>query len=93
MKQLKGIAALIGGIVLTGCVATTPNSDAQFGRAATMTRAQQTLNPDASRNTDPVKGLDGKAAKGALDNYRDSFRAPPSEASHVLTIGVGNNTR
>jgi len=93
MRQLKSFAALVAGTALTGCIATTPTSDAQFGRATAMARAQQTLNPDASRNTDPVKGLDGKAAKGALDNYRDSFRVPPSEAAQVLTIGVGNSPR
>lgn len=97
MKQLKTLAvALAGGMavaVLAGCAATTPQIDARQGTAARTMRVQQTLNPEASRNTDPVQGLDGKAAKGALDNYRDSFRTPPSEASQVLSIGVGNNPR
>ena len=54
MKQLKAIAAVVSGIVLAGCVATTPNSDAKFGRAATLTRAQQTLNPDVCRPSSDV---------------------------------------
>lgn len=78
---------------LAGCVAATPRVDAGHGAAVTALRAQQTLNPDASRNSDPVKGLDGKAAKGALDNYRDSFRTPPAEAAPVISIGVGGASR
>jgi hypothetical protein len=68
--------------MLGGCAATTtPQTDARFGEAVTLLQAQQTLDPQASANTNPVTGMDGKAAKGALDNYRDSFRKPPAEAS------------
>ena len=82
--------ALAAIVTLYGCaVSTTPETDARFGQSFNLIKAQQTLNPDASRNTDPVAGIDGKAAKGAYDNYRDSFRKPPAEAANVLTIGGG----
>ncbi len=29
----------------------------------------QILNPDASNNTDPVTGIDGRAATAAMDRY------------------------
>jgi len=86
-------SALAAVAALAGCVAATPRVDARHGAAVTALRAQQTLNPDAPRNMDPVQGLDGKAAKGALDNYRDSFRTPPAEASPVVSIGVGGASR
>jgi len=80
--------AIASVVTLGGCAATTtPETDARLGEAMTMMRAQQTMNPDASRNTNPVVGLDGKAAKGALDNYRDSFRKPPAEGATFLSIG------
>lgn len=82
-------AIAVLGVLLAGCATTTPETDALFGESLNTLKAQQTLNPDASRNDDPVLGLDGKAAKGALDNYRDSFRKPPSEAANVISIGVG----
>ena len=85
-----GLLVIVSVVALSGCaVSTTPKTDARLGEALTVMRAQQTLNPEASRNTDPVTGLDGKAAKGALDNYRDSFRQPPVEAASFLSIGVG----
>lgn len=87
-NNASGMLVLLSIITLSGCVATTtPETDARHGEAMIMLRAQQTMNPDASLNTDPVTGLDGKAAKGALDNYRDSFRKPPTESTGFMGIG------
>lgn len=64
-------------IALAGCAETpTPHYDARFGDAVRAAVAQQTINPDASRNTDPVAGLDGKAAEQTMNNYDKSFRTP-----------------
>ena len=87
--------ALAAIVTLCGCATnTTPDTDARFGQSFNLIKAQQTLNPEASRNTDPVAGIDGKAAKGAYDNYRDSFRKPPEEGRGPSTavgvnVGVG----
>lgn len=90
-RNMAGIFTLVGILALSGCAATTtPETDARHGEAMSMIKAQQTINPDASLNTDPVAGVDGKAAKGALDNYRDSFRKPPAEAS-VSSITIGGS--
>ena len=48
----------------------------------------QTINPDASRNPDPVFGLDGKAANEAIGRYQDSFKTPPP-TFNVINIGGG----
>lgn len=89
-RFLAGMAVLAVAAPLTGCVATTtPDTDARMGLATDMMKAQQTLYPEAPRNTDPVLGMDGRAAKGALDNYRDSFRKPPAESTSLFSIGGG----
>ena len=89
-----GMIAIAGFLSLTlggcGSISTTPDVDARFGETLSIIKAQQTINPDASRNTDPVAGIDGKAAKGAYDNYRDSFRQPPAEGLNVTPVtGTG----
>lgn len=90
--HLSTASALFGlcGVVLaiTGCVPMTPNLDSQFGQSVNLLKAQQTLNPEASRNTDPVKGMDGKAAASAYDEYQKSYKAPEPQ-SNAFTIGVG----
>lgn len=75
-------------IAMAGCATTTPNYDKSFGNAVRMARAQQTINPDASRNPDPVAGIDGNAAKESVGQYRDSFKTPPP-TFNVINIGGG----
>lgn len=81
---------LLAGAALTlaGCATSTPNLDAHFGEAVLAARAQQTINPNASLNTDPVAGLDGRAAKEAMGRYHDSFKTPPP-TFNVINIGGG----
>lgn len=83
------LAALAAG--LAACTAT-PNLDRDFGQAVNQAKAQQTLNPDASLNTDPVAGLDGVAANAAIDNYTKSVTTQPPPAA-VINIGgsLGGN--
>lgn len=91
---MKKIAQLTGALVivgLTGCVATSPDWDARFGEAARTAAAQQVIAPDASRNADPVTGIDGKAAQGAMGEYAKSFTQPQPQPD-VLTIGVGGGS-
>lgn len=73
---------------LAGCASTTPNVDAHFGEAVRTARAQQTINPDGPRNRDPVAGLDGRAAKSAMERYQESFKTPPPTFD-VINIGGG----
>ena len=78
----------IGSIaILTACVSTTPNFDATFGDATREALRQQIINPQAGNNIDPVAGIDGRAARDAMDNYHESFATP--EKSKALSIGEG----
>lgn len=86
--KLPGIIAIIS---LTGCVATSPNWDSRFGEAARISAAQQVIDPNASRNADPVKGIDGKAAQGAMGEYQKSF-VQPEPVPTIFTIGVGGSS-
>lgn len=87
-------AGLCSGAVmaLAGCMATTPMYDKHFGDAVRTVQAMQTLNPNASMtNTDPVLGVDGRAATAAMDRYNTQFRTPTADAS-AFTVGVGKGS-
>ncbi|CBJ52063.1 hypothetical protein [Ralstonia solanacearum] len=90
MLARAGLYGLTSGVVvvLAGCMTTTPYYDTHFGDAVRTVRVMQTLNPNASMNTDPVLGVDGRAATAAMDRYNGQFRAPQSDAS-AFTVGVG----
>ena len=77
MSTWKAATMVIASIVTVGCnsvpVSTTPGTDTRFGESLNIIKAQQTINPNASRNTNPVTGIDGKAARAAIEQYRKSF--------------------
>lgn len=75
-------------LLLAGCVTRAPVVDQRFGEAVNTAKAQQTVNPDASRDQDPVAGLDGQAANAAIDRYHKSYETPP-QPGNVFTIGIG----
>lgn len=83
----RTLPLLLAAALLAGCAnSTTPRLDARFGDAVREVRALQTLNPEAGHDPDPVIGLDGPAARHAIQRYHDSFKAPPSTFD-VLGIG------
>lgn len=85
--RIGSLASALLLFAVTGCASTTPVADRHFGEAINMMKAQQTLNPGAALNTDPVKGIDGQAAKSAYDQYQKSFKEPVAQPN-AFTIGV-----
>jgi hypothetical protein len=85
------LSVILASLVLAACATSTPKLDDHFGEAVNAAKAQQTLNPDASLNTDPVAGVDGEAANAAIDRYHKSFVQPPA-TTNVFNIGVGTNS-
>ena len=86
------VSALWAGCMSEPTYSRTPNLDEKFGVAVETARAQQTLNPNAAKNTDPVKGIDGRAGREAVERYEASFQRP-QPPSNIFSIGVsGNNS-
>jgi hypothetical protein len=84
--SLLGMALLV--CAASGCESTTPRLDSRFGDSVNAAKAQQTINPDASRNPDPVAGLDGTAAKDSIDRYQNTFKQPPPTFT-IINVGGG----
>lgn len=75
-------------LFISGCTSLSPYFDQQVGRAVETAKARQTIKPEASRNTDPVTGIGGTPADSAIDEYHNSFKAPPPSFT-VINIGGG----
>ncbi len=89
LTPLKLVLSTLIAVGLVGCVNPAPKLDDNFGKAVNAAKAQQIVNPDASLNTDPVAGVDGKAADAAMSRYHRSF-VQPVATPNVFTIGVGS---
>lgn len=84
--NVLGLSLLL--LFLTACgTSPPPRLDARFGEAVDMAKSQQTLNPDASLNTEPVMGIDGLAGDAGFDSYRDSYRSRPTQTSGGVEFG------
>jgi hypothetical protein len=73
--------------LLSACAQTTPHMDATFGDAVKFAVSQQTLNPDASRNDNPVSGMDGRSAREVIERYQKSFKEPEPPPPVIFGFG------
>lgn len=86
--------SLVAIISVTGCTKRPTTLGPDVGLAYTVALDQQTLNPEAGKNLDPVQGLeDATAAKNTLDRYRSSFEKPedyrkPMAIGSVVSQGM-----
>ncbi len=87
-RHARRLAALAGGMLLAGCVHTTPDWDGHFGDTTRLLLAQQVARPQAARNADPVAGMDGRAARGSYERYQKTS-SEPAAATAPLIIGSG----
>ena len=86
MKSILPVLCLASAM-LSGCVATSPEWNKNFGDAARQMRAAQTIDVDApSRNTAQTM-IDGKATSGAQTAYATSYGYAVKEAKQPpLTV-------
>jgi type IV pilus biogenesis protein CpaD/CtpE len=73
-------------------LSASPRETAAFGNTVRANVAAQTLNPEASRNADPVTGIDARSAASAYDRYQQSFKVPPPPLQVFGIGGLGQGT-
>jgi hypothetical protein len=92
MKQIavRALSAAMVSALLGGCATEpAPYVESRLGDAVRAARVQQTIHLDASKNTDPVAGMDAESAKTSIQRYYKSFDAPPPT---FTIINVGGST-
>lgn len=77
---LAVLPTLIMCVMMTGCAGgNLPESQRyhylkdNFGQSVKTVNFNQTLNPTAGINPEPVEGLDGRAADMAAEKHRETF--------------------
>ena len=62
--------------------------DQNWGRSFESAKQNQILYPEAGKNSEPVEGMDGKAADNAIEKYQKSFEREPAQATYDINLGV-----
>ncbi len=91
MRNSKLIFIALAAATLCACASSTPYLDSRMGNAVNTAKALQTIHPEASRNQDPVAGLDGNSAKESVDRYQESFKEPPRTFEVLLGTSGGTS--
>ena len=80
-----GIPAMV--MLFTGCASQQSRVEKDYGNSYRLAISNQTLNPEAQKNLEPVYGFNGQAAKAAIERYQKGFeKAQP--APTYTTIGT-----
>ncbi|MDB4285490.1 pilus assembly protein [bacterium] len=79
---------IVTGLFLFGCAdSRVSRTEADFGTSVKLSIYNQTLNPEAEKNLDPVTGLDSEAAMANQKKYRDNFKKPAKEGGVIINVG------
>ena len=86
-KHFPIITLILGLFICAGCASKSSSElTANWGTSLAETKNQQILNHEASKNLDPVVGVDGKSAENILERYENSFK----KVAPVYSLDAGN---
>ncbi len=92
MREILIAAVSVTFLVTVGC-AHYGALEGDYGKSYNMAKYNQILNPGASKNLEPVAGLNGKAAEAAMKKYTDSFsKGCEQPAQQGFTLVPAGNT-
>ncbi len=86
--------------LFAGCAGSNPEKmtlsppsrlEMDYGTSFKLMKFNQVANPDAEKNLEPVTGMDGQAAKAAIEKYRKDFEKQPEAPVYMLGIETSNN--
>jgi PBP1b-binding outer membrane lipoprotein LpoB len=87
MRKIIYIVALgMTALFLTGCATEPSRVEMDYGTSYKLAKYNQTLNPDAEKNLEPVTGIDGQVGEKIIEKYNKGFEKP-AQAMPTLTLG------
>jgi hypothetical protein len=89
MKRLflLTLALTLALFLLSNCAGPT-RLEMDFGTSYKLANFNQTFNPEAEKNLEPVTGLDAQTAKIAYDQYLKSFQKTEALPAGAVTLGI-----
>ena len=66
------LSTILAIFLISACAGPT-RLDKDYGMSVKQAQINQTLDPEAEKNLEPVAGLDGKAGQTSIEKYRKTF--------------------
>ena len=86
---LIGVVTLF--TIMAGCAKPLSRVETDYGHSSHLAKTNQILDPGASKNLEPVTGMDSEAAQAVTERYQKDFEKPSPTVPYTLTIGtIGN---
>ncbi len=85
------VAITLFSFLLFGCAGPS-RVEMDYGTSFKLQKFNQTLNPEAEKNLDLVKGLDGNAAAAIVGQYHKGFSTAEKGSTYNISIGGGGGT-
>ena len=79
--NLLGIVMLLGG-----CTSFSGRLEKDYGNSHKLAIVNQTLNPEAEKNLEPVYGIDGKTSNIIVESFQKGFEDREREPKFPLDV-------
>ena len=82
------INILVIVMLIGGCTAFESRLEKDYGNSHRLAIVNQTLNPEAEKNLEPVYGIDGKTANIIVESFQKGFEDRSPEPEYPLNVIV-----
>jgi hypothetical protein len=86
-KRIFLLIGVVGIFLISVSCAGPTRLEMDYGTSFKLAKFNQTLNPEAEKNLEPVTGFDGGAAHATMERYQKGFEKPTPPPVYTLTIG------
>jgi len=86
-KRYFLLIGLVGIFLISVSCVGPSRVEMDYGTSFKLAKFNQTLNPDAEKNLEPVTGFDGGAAQAAIGRYRKGFEEKSVAPIYSINIG------
>ncbi len=89
MRKRSWLFVGIIGLLLVSAACAPSRVAMDYGTSYNLNKFNQTLNPEAAKNLEPVTGLDGVAGQFIMDRYFKDFEKTSPPPVYMFTVGGG----
>ncbi len=83
------LIGMAGIFLLVVSCAGPSRVEMDYGTSHKLAKFNQTLNPQAEKNLEPVTGEDGRTAEAAIERYRKGFQEKSEAPVYSINISTG----